>query len=47
MGEFSVKSVADEGNRLFWSLAMLLENVTYYLLLGYFIDYEGTVDMLC
>jgi hypothetical protein len=45
MGKFSVKRVAGDGNCLFWSLTILLENVSYYFALGHLIADAET--MLC
>jgi hypothetical protein len=43
MGEFSVKRVAGDGNNLFRSLAILLENVSNYFVLRYLIADAETV----
>jgi hypothetical protein len=43
MVAFSVKRVAGDGINLFQSLAKLLENVSYYFVLRYFIAIAETV----
>jgi hypothetical protein len=46
MGVFSVKRVAGDGNSLFWSLAVLLENANYYFVFRYLIA-DADIVLYC